>query len=53
MRLPEFTTSGEFVRLIKEEQVKDTPLRRFKIIKHEVNAYPGKGPNLYHVSCGS
>jgi hypothetical protein len=45
IKLPEFTTSDSFVSLIKEGQVKDTDPQRFKIIKHDVNAYPEKGPN--------
>jgi hypothetical protein len=45
-RLPEFNSTEEFVRLIKEGQAKDTPSSRFVISKHEVVAYLKNG-----VSC--
>ena len=42
-RWPVFKTNEELVRLINEGQAKDTDPQRFKIIKHEVTAYPKKG----------
>lgn len=45
VKLPAFTTSEEFVRLVKEGQVKDTDPKRFKVIKHDSAAYPEKAPN--------
>jgi hypothetical protein len=39
-RLSAFKTNEEFVRLIKEGQVKDTDSQRFKLVKHEVTSYP-------------
>jgi hypothetical protein len=42
-RLSAFKTNEEFVRLIKEGQVKDTNPQRFKILEHEVASYPTKG----------
>ena len=44
IKLPAFTTSEEFVSLVKVGQAKDTDPQRFKMIKHEVAAYPDKGP---------
>jgi len=41
-RLPGFKTTEEFVRLVKEGQVKDTDPARFRTKKHEVAAFPGK-----------
>lgn len=41
-RLPAFKTNEEFVRLVKEGQVKDTDPSRFRTKKHEVAVYPGK-----------
>jgi hypothetical protein len=45
IKLPTFTTSEEFVRLIKDGQVKDTDPQRFRMITHDVTAYPEKGRN--------
>ena len=45
IKLQPFTTSEEFVRLVKEGQAKDATPGRFKMIKHEVIAYTAKGPN--------
>lgn len=42
-RLAAFNTSEEFVRMVKEGQVKDTDPARFKTKKHEIAAFPGKG----------
>jgi len=42
-RLPAFKTSEEFVRLVKEGQLKDTDPARFRIKKHDVALFPGKG----------
>jgi hypothetical protein len=45
VRLPPFTTSEEFVHLVKEGQAKDTDPKRFKTISYDVTAYPEKGPH--------
>ena len=42
-KLPAFKTNEEFVRLIKENQVKGTNPQRLRIIKHEVVTYPKNG----------
>lgn len=42
-KLPEFKTSEEFVRFIKEGQLNDTNSKRFTIVKHEVTSDPTKG----------
>lgn len=42
-RLPEFKSTEEFVRLIKEGQARDTNSERFDVKRHEVTAYPKKG----------
>ncbi len=42
-RLPAFKTSEEFVRLVKEGQLKDTDPARFRIKKHDIALLPGKG----------
>ena len=43
VRLPEFTSTEEFVRLVKEGQAKDTNPLRFAIKGHDVAAYSQKG----------
>ena len=43
IRLPPFTTTEEFVRLVKEGQSQDTDPKRFKTISHEVTSYPKNG----------
>lgn len=42
-KLPAYKTMDEFVSQIKEGQIKDTDPQRFKIVSHEVSAYPVKG----------
>jgi hypothetical protein len=42
-KLPAYKTKDEFVSQIKEGQIKDTDPQRFKIVSHEVSAYPVKG----------
>ena len=39
IKLPTFKSREDMVRVIKEEQTKDTNPSRFKLEKHEVNAY--------------
>ena len=42
-KLPPFKTNEEFVRLIKETEVRNINPERLKIITHEVVNYPNKG----------
>lgn len=42
-RLSAFKNSEEFVRLVKEGQLKDSDPARFRIKKHDVAVFPGKG----------
>jgi hypothetical protein len=53
VRLPDFNSTEDFVRLIKEGQAKGADPKRFAIKKSEVVAYPTKGSNCakgYHVT---
>ncbi len=42
-RLSAFKTNEEFVSMVREGQENDTERPRFKIVKHEVTAYPMSG----------
>jgi len=42
-KLPAYKSLDEFVSQIKEGQIKDTDPHRFKIVSHEVSAYPMMG----------
>lgn len=43
LKLPVFKTAEEFVHLVKEFDLKGLNPNRFKVMKHDVTAYTGKG----------
>lgn len=42
-RFPEFKSNEEFLRLVKEGEAAKPNPSRFKLLKHDVNSYTGKG----------
>jgi hypothetical protein len=47
-KLKTFQSDEEFVGLVKEQHAMDTDSRRFKVLKHEVTSYVGKGTPCAH-----
>lgn len=47
-QLAAFQSDDDFVRLVRARQEKDTDPLRFKVVKHDVTSYPGKGTTCAH-----